>query len=298
MKTISIISSSIRPDLWSTLNTNLSQNKVSYELIFVGPYPNKNKLAPNIKYIKYFSKPAQCVARGLIEAEGDYLMIIADDVFFEDFYTLDKMYDLIKKNTNSIISCTYKIENKVKTELLKYDPHHSHSPQVPISPLFSKKLLHQFGSIDSEFVAIMYDLDLYLRFISNGVELIYLNSAVIAEDKNLSKGSTLNRDYWKIDRALLDKNWVSYTPDNKITFNKSRKFPVRNYDNYCLKNDICVKPRGRWKNKLFSIFVGKEIFNFFQSILLFRIDYFYFIKNKYNNNYLIKLLLTIYRKFK
>lgn len=298
MKTISIISTSIRPKLWNKLNDNLSKNEIDYELIFVGPYASKDILSSNINFIQYFSKPAQCVAKGILESKGDYLMIIADDVKFEDPKTLDKMFDLIKKNPDSIISCTYKIEQKVKTELLKYDPHHDDSPQVPISPLFSRKLIEKYGSIDSGFIAIMYDLDLYLRFISNGVRLIYLNSAVISEDKNLSKGSTLNRDYWKKDRGYLDKNWVSYESNGKISFNKKRKYKYLEFDKINLLKDVCEDPKGRWKNKYTSFFVGMEVFNFLQSIFLFRIDYFYYIKNKHSNSLIIKILYKLYKKIK
>lgn len=298
MTTISLVCSSIRPELWKSLHLNLSQNKVTYELIFIGPYSPKETLPTNIRYIKYFSKPAQCIARGILESKGEYLMIIADDIFFEDDQTLDKLYGLIKSNKNSIISCTYRIENKVKTELLKYDPHHDESPQVPISPLFEKKLILKYGSIDTNFIAIMYDLDLYLRFISNGSNLIYLQSAVLSENKDNSKGSTLNRDYWKKDRGYLDKNWVSYDKMGNISFNKKRALIVKEYNKNDLLIDLCVEPKGRWSNKYVSIFVGKEIFNLLQSIFLIRIDYFYYIKNKYKNKLFMKILLKIYSIFK
>ena len=147
----------------------------------------------------------------------------------------------------------------------------------------------------SGFIAIMYDLDLYLRFLSNGAKLIYIEDAILREDKNLSKGSTLNRDYWSKDRAYLDSLWVNNHKDGLITFNKERKYDVTQFKDYNIKKDICQSPKGRWGNRLQSKIVGTELFNFLQSVFLFRIDYFYYLKNKYPKNPIIKYSYKIYK---
>jgi hypothetical protein len=74
-------------------------NKINFEIIFVGPEPNtisplwKNK---NVKFIRDYGSPVRCLQLGLINSVGDMVTLMADDCI----YTPDCLLESIEKLEN------------------------------------------------------------------------------------------------------------------------------------------------------------------------------------------------------
>jgi len=79
---ISFVAPSIRPHLWANLYNSLQNNKLAWEVIFVGPTPPISELPKNVRWIKTNVKPSQCTHIGFMEAQGEYISLTADDAIY------------------------------------------------------------------------------------------------------------------------------------------------------------------------------------------------------------------------
>jgi len=83
---ISIIIPTIRPQYWLRILNSIEKSFVEnkYEVIFVGPFCNKNLLKNNIRFIESYSNPTVCFQLGIDNATQELIYLTSDDsVLFE-----------------------------------------------------------------------------------------------------------------------------------------------------------------------------------------------------------------------
>jgi hypothetical protein len=244
---ISLIASASRPENWQELYETIGENDTAFELIFVGPNAPKGKLPDNFIFIKSNVKPAQCWEIAARRASGELLMYVADDIMFMTENPIDKVYQLYtekaRENDKVIVSLNYRLPEGWNRLLIGDDS----SPVVPLCGLLSSKLWHEIGGIDKNFIALGWDLDLVMRVLSLGGEVVlsdvYIDEEIEMPSKPRSRGSRLLRDHKSTDIVRLHELWLT---DGKPHFN--RALPAERLSDF----EILTRsqpPEGRWKHE-------------------------------------------------
>jgi len=110
---VSIIVPGITTKGWMPLYESAvkSRTRVSFEMIFVGPYdlPSELSQLDNVRYIKSFASPVRCIQEAMAEAKGEYVTLGTDDgLYFPD--ALDKSFDILdahNREYKTIVTCKY-----------------------------------------------------------------------------------------------------------------------------------------------------------------------------------------------
>jgi hypothetical protein len=299
---ISVIIPAINTYNWKSVINSFMSKKIKNELIFIGPKNPDFILPGHCRFIKTFVKPPQCLEIGRRLSRGNFIIQFADDynIISE---TNDPLYSLYlnwmkKPFYNTIVSFAYHInKKKSKAVDLRYLP--SDTTIIPKAPLFSKILYKIFGSYDKRFTAVLADVDLYLRFIKGGCNVI--SSKVIArEDKNINKGNFLLGDHWQIDRVLLDSLWIKdeNIPLHKRKLANKRKLNIQNFSN----SNLLTKTQGnqgKWKsnNNIYNYIILHPLYNFFKN-LINRKYFKQYLVSLIKKYYIFKHLLNFLKKFK
>jgi len=285
---ISIIAPACRPENWINLYKSVVTN-LSIEFVFVGPNIPKFELPSNFNFIHSKVKPAQCCEIAARNAKGKFVIIFADDLWFETKFALDKLVEIWNSHKNEflIVSCLYSNNGIVQPEnIQKYNVNNLDSPPVPLAGLMLRKSWEALGGIDSRFIGVLYDLDLALRFtLSNGK--VIFSDAVVVEKRELRGNSRLFQENWKNDRKYLDLCW-GQNGEGVTKFFK-RFYPITPF----VESNILVKsqgPRGHWRGEglIFLEFIQNLPSKFRRQILL----------NLENQNKFSILLFKLYRYFK
>jgi hypothetical protein len=116
------------------------------------------------------------------------------------------------------------------------------SPTMPLCGLMSRELYVNMGGIDKNFTAVMGDLDIAMRVLAMGGEII-LSDVYVEELKRKSAGSLLCADFWQDDRGFLESLWVV---NGKVQFNRVKS--VEPFVDLRIL-DSSQGPRGRWRGK-------------------------------------------------
>lgn len=278
---ISVVCTGIRVKSWKKLYENLSESEIEFELIIAGNVKPDFKLPSNFHFINTNAKPAQCVEIGVRKAKSDLIMISADDLKCSDNF-LDTMYESYMLNCakTDVISCLFMKFGKLwPSEQYKFWPGVYGSPVLGLGIMMNKELWIELGGIDKRFIAIYWDIDIFLRLLQNGGKHFICKSAVQEEifpfydrillkypryskvlkklffNKNLHP--SLWRTYGEIDRATLDSFWVKdidnenykidkyYAKNNNLIHLKERLDQVQSFTN---KNILQLSqgPKGKW----------------------------------------------------
>lgn len=240
---ISLCGSSYRPENWMALYKSIGDNDVSFEIIFVGPNEPGFELPSNIKFIKSYVKPPQCIEIATRNAAADLVMNISDDVEFKTKRPLDRLYNLYKSRNNEklMVSCRYMLDGEdLSNDCHYFFPFDKNSPVLPLSGLMSSKLYKEIGGIDRNFIAMMGDLDVAMRIHALAGEII-LSDVYLEEVKSKSRGSLLCIEYWKRDRGMLESLWVV---NGKVQL--TRTMPVEPFSDFKILEES-QGPRGRWR---------------------------------------------------
>lgn len=299
---ISVIIPAINTHNWKSVINSFRSQKIKNELIFIGPKSPDFILPSHCKFIKTFVKPPQCLEIGRRLSRGNFIIQFADDcnIISETNDPLYSLYLNWKKKPfyNTIVTCAYHInKKKSKAVDLRYLP--SDKTIIPHAPLFPKILYKIFGSYDKRFTAVLADVDLYLRFIKGGCNVI--SSKVIArEDKNVNKGNFLLGDHWQIDRVFLDKLWIE---DETIALHKrklanKRKLDLQNFSYSNLLNKTQGN-QGKWKsnNNIYNYIILHPFFNFFKNLLK-RKYFIQYIASIIKQYYIFRLLINYLKSLK
>lgn len=241
--TVSILASASRPENWMVLYDSIGENDVAFELIFVGPNPPKHDLPENFKYIRSNVKPAQCFEIASRNASGELLMIVPDDLRFISQHPIDKLYaaHTTSNNTSPIVSTEYNFADGWN----RFYAGDSTTPIIPMYWMISAKLWRDLGGVDRRFIAVCWDMDMAMRVLAIGGEVVMADVFVSGEiempDKPRSRGSALYRDYKATDRVLLDQLWST---DGKVHFNRSLPVEPLSDQNIIKRSQ---EPYGRWR---------------------------------------------------
>jgi len=283
---ISFVATAFRPNNWMETYNNINQNDISFEMIFVGPNHPSYTLPDNFIFIQTDVKPVQCVEIAIRESSGDLVIIIADDINFVGDKPVEKLITQYNKlnSYKSILSCRM-MEDNIPFDIKyhRFYLHDSYSPLMPIVGVMSKKLLNEIGSIDTRFIASMYDVDLSMRAIELGGKIVF-SDVFVNEDKKIKSEGSNTASEFSVDRIFLDKLW---TIDQKVVF--SRNFPVSKF----VDKDIRLfsqGPRGRWRGRnlksieyIIDVPIKKTL-TFLRRIFSFH-KYYYYVKKSLNKLY-------------
>lgn len=254
---ISIFASAHRPRNWMNLYDSIGENDVSFELVFVGPNRPQYPLPNNFRFIESNVKPAQCFEIAYRNSVADLIMPIADDCEFMTQRPLDRLYKCYQASNTSktMVSCRYCLDGvKQPLDYHRYNTADANSPLMPLAPLMTKKDIQHIGGIDKNFIAVFWDLDVIMRFLAIGGEVVF-SDVFLNEDKGRSEGSVLCSEFWQHDRRLLESLW---TCDGKILQERSK--PVESYSEYRILTHS-QGPRGRWRGTnplIVEMFVDKS----------------------------------------
>lgn len=248
---IGIVASAHRPQNWMNLYKSIGDNKIDFELVFVGPRPADYKLPPNFRFIKSLVKPTQCLEIAFRNSHAELVMNIADDCVFTIPHPLDRLYETYKSYNNDkiILSCRYMMDGqKQPSSCMHFFADDLNSPVVALSGLMSRDLFNRIGGIDKNFIGIMWDADIAMRIHVLGGDVI-LSDVFLDEDKGKSTaGSALCEEFWKHDRGVLEDLWLK---DGKVNFSRAKS--VEPFDDLNILK-ASQGPRGRWRGKGLVLF--------------------------------------------
>lgn len=272
----------------NNLYNNLSSKNIDYEIIFIGPFKsNSKKLKKKVKFIESYLKPTHCLQLGLLHSTGNYIIQMADDCLLKGHN--DPLYYLYKKtksNPKKLISCKYSVSGVPSK---KYDYNYlpwDNSTNLPIAPLMKKKDIIKVGGYDKTFIAVLSDIDLYLRLRQSFKLSFYYSKIFVDENKKHNKLNNLLPTYWNHDRNNLDKIWLKNK--KKPYLSKIRNKKIQKFNN-SLK--LINKPQGTLGKWLYNNkYYFKLIDNKFAKMLFFIIGV-----TSHTRHYYIKGIL---KKFK
>lgn len=240
---ISIVASAHRPQNWMKLYKSIGDNRVVFEMVFVGPNQADYQLPENFRFIHSLVKPTQCLEIAFRNANADLVMNIADDCEFVTASPLDKLYNLYQESNSGkvIISSRMMTNGQDQSGFAhRFFTDNESSPVMPLSGLMSKDAYRKLGGIDKNFIAIMWDLDLAMRIYALGGKVI-LSDVYLNESRSKSMTDSLCSEFWKHDRGLFESLW---TINSKVCL--SRKRPVEPFSDINILN-ASQGPRGRWQ---------------------------------------------------
>jgi len=224
---ISIVVSGVRPELWLDLCNSVGESKTSFEAIFVGPNPPDYQLPGNVHFIRSDTKPVQCFEIGTRLALGKYLMMMADDVFFEGTNPLDSLYkEFLAYNTEKLmLSCRLK---QILPQGVRVYSEGDHLPAgdnsfgeviLPTGVFMDKTYYGYLGGLDRNFIAVYWDLDLCFRVVEDG-GITRLSTVWIAEQCfrcNLDPTISMWHSYGNIDKGItLKQFWPMFGIHNNF----------------------------------------------------------------------------------
>jgi hypothetical protein len=283
---ISFICPTIRPENWSALRDQIAYKNYEFEIIFLGPLKKMNRIPKNCRYIRTFVKPSQCFQAGVLISKYNYIALLSDDISFNKENYLEEVYKNInlvenKKTILSFKNHSYGVDLWKKFEEYNY-------MEIPCAAVIKKSDFFSLGGIDSRFVAVNHDTDLYLRFLENGFKNIFID-IIATEHIRKPLVPSLHNKFSKNDQLLLKKLWFT----NGV-FNLKRKDYVKSYsaDNLL---DATVEPFGKWQNTSFIFNFFKYNFFYYLLIKTFTLDfnfiYNFYLRNK--DNFFIKIVKKI-----
>ena len=239
---ISLFATAYRPQYWMNLYDTLRDNKISFEIVFVGPNEPSYPLPDNFYYIKSNVKPAQCIEIATRCSVGELIMQIADDIEFVTDHALDQLYDLYKTVNNELImlSPRYLVNDVDLSELSTHFFYGDlSSPMLAVGMILSNSMYRSLGGIDKNFIAIHGESDIAMQLYALGGSVL-LSDVYINEDKGKSQGSDLCNEAWKHDRKVLEDLWLGA---GKLRGIRSRPFEPFTDERILEESQ---GPKGRW----------------------------------------------------
>jgi len=95
---LSIVLPAIRTEKWMGLwdSVHKSATKISWEVVFVGPYDPPSQLVEkgNVKYVRSLASPVRCIQQGILEASGEYFSVACDDGLYLEG-SIDRCFDTL-----------------------------------------------------------------------------------------------------------------------------------------------------------------------------------------------------------
>ncbi len=287
---ISVICISRRPYLWMKLYNQIHSVNVDYEIIFIGPFKPRFKMPKNSRFIHTIVKPVQCFEIAVRSSKGEFIFgPVADDIKSDQSDILGILINFIKKQNNDLFLLSQRLDSYGDDITM---PNKEYNGLVlPFAPIFSKRVFNLINGVDANFIAVMYEADLYLRMMQIGCK-VYFSGIEYTEKKRPLLEPTLYGDYSNIDKKYFNKVWKT---DNIFNFQTVREIKKFNSNNI---TSISQGPKGKWKYKSFILFYLMQS-NFKNKILMIlRLDFQFFMKIYSNNKnkFFTKLIAKIVKK--
>lgn len=198
---IGVYCSSNKPDLWIPVYNMLSKSRVELEFMFVGDVEPNFDLPKNMKWINSAVKPSQCYYIAATRVDGNYLFNIPDDCTYNNG-CLDTLLERMLANDVSKTITT---------------PRYQKHPQdfwgggqsnimLPVGSLCSRDVWNRY-SIDKNFIALYWDVDMAMSLYSDGGKTIICEEATICDDRFCQR-STWN-SFGRHDISYFYSLWTS-----------------------------------------------------------------------------------------
>ncbi len=253
MVRLSCFGPGIRPERWMGLYESIAQSNIDFDLTIVGPNEPDYKMPDNMFHIKTDVKPVQCMEIAFRCSKGELIIPIADDEIFID----DAIAQVYQQYTEvddwkTIISHRYVLNGVDISEgalpAMRYYVWQPTSPLAPIAPIMSRRLWAELGGIDNRFVALYWDLDMWMRVYEFGGTGILHKTAQVEEVGN-SVGGGEHRLYDRYgpayDRRILDSLWTLPPIGTGQILNK-RMSPLQPFDDKDIMT-VTQGVKGEWK---------------------------------------------------
>lgn len=288
---ITFICPSIRPKYWDYIQKSIHHNKIKYEILFIGPKKNLgDKQMDNCKFIKSYVKPSQCFQIGLKKSKYDLICLLADDFKFPKkniLFEISKAKRLIKtKKLLSLRLKSYGCKTWIPTKEYNY-------MKLPFAPIIEKKLFFKVGGIDKGFLATFHDLDLYLRILSKGYKIKYLDIIIEERERDHIEPSLYHRNS-SVDKKYFQRLWFRKGKFNLKRVQKVKKFKEKNLVN------ITQPPYGKWKNTgdLINSLKYNYFYFIFDKFLRLEFNFIYNIYLKLKHLIVVRYLAVILKKIR
>ena len=222
---ISAYMTSIRPYRWMGIHEMLSKTNLSFEIVIVGPIEPDFELPPEIRFFKSDLKPSQCQHTSAFLCEGEMLLQIVDDIYYQDG-AIEAMYNVVKNNPNSMATCHYHQDGHNNSPYQNIAGQISnYLPLLPVCGVYPREAYRKVGGIDKRFMGVMGELDLYMRLSLAGYETVFVNY-VCNEQTQFQKieHTSLCGKFWGVDRPVMINLW---SENNQFCL--TRKDEVREY---------------------------------------------------------------------
>lgn len=212
---ISLIASSIRPNLWSAFCGSLVGNHTPYEILFIGDIKTKDlNLPQNVVVVPTRVKPSQCYEIGFRHATGDLIHWTADDAEYEP-KALDKMVEVWNqvRNPKAILAFQTIEDKKDCTEWHHLIGGRKDTPVMAPFGIMSKEFMKELGGYDRRFLAGQSENDLVMRALVAGGKVIQTPIKVYVEhNAKHGGGKSIFRagpnGCYPHDRKILEDSWL------------------------------------------------------------------------------------------
>ena len=185
-----------------------------FEIVFVGPSPPTQKMPDNFRHIVSDATPCQCVEIAVMNAVGEYIVPLSDDVTLSDGY-LNKFYNYIQRfdRDKVLISSRFWVEraDKFGDDGLMFDGGMPTVPVMGVCPAFRRDLWIKLGGLDRRFHGTFCDMDMQMRFYEYGMQPFitpdcWINE--IVQTSRAEKKKTLFSLHGADARRLLNSLWI------------------------------------------------------------------------------------------
>lgn len=234
---VSLISSAVRPKLWSSFFKSLEGTSVNVEVVFCG-YRTDGLDVPELPLGIIFNwidteniKPAQCYEIARRHATGETVVWVADDCEFPND-VIGKAYNYWKSQNNDklILSIQtketgYKLPQGALFDM-KNHCFFGCCPETPLMAplgLMSRSFLDYLGGFDRRYVCGQYENDVVMRAYQNGadveifgdentfIDIDHLGKSILIGE-SITEDDFLKRPFakgYEKDREILEKSWTT-----------------------------------------------------------------------------------------
>lgn len=239
---ITLVASAIRTQRWMKFYDSLKENRIKYEIVFVGDVRPNFLLPSNFKYIYSPVKPAQCYEIAMRESEGELVHLTSDDAVYAP-KALDVIYDYYKSlNTNKLVVGFNCIENGSPTS----NGHTIGVKGTPIMypfPVINRQYLKDLGGYDHRFIVGQGENDLIMRIYEDGgIGRLCKGATIFVEHSQSHDENTKIRKWYPESRNFLEKCWfINGNVSNK------RLIPFEPFTNENTLRVSSTNPKGEWQ---------------------------------------------------